>query len=156
MVLLSGPRQVGKTTLAKSLLQSGSDHYMNWDFPADREAIINNAWPTDSGLLVLDEIHKYSEWRNVVKGLKDVELRYYRDKYGREIDFILVDEDGTPIKAIECKSGQKKPSTTLSYFKSKFPDTEVLQICVSQKEKKIVYGNGVISINAVEFLSDLI
>ena len=31
MVLLSGPRQVGKTSLAKSLMRS-NDHYFNWDF----------------------------------------------------------------------------------------------------------------------------
>jgi AAA domain len=35
MVLLAGPRQCGKTTLAKSLLNSRGE-YLNWDITKDR------------------------------------------------------------------------------------------------------------------------
>jgi hypothetical protein len=75
MVFIGGPRQSGKTTLAKKLLkESGFDHrnrYMNWDASEDRENILRGLFPAGSGLLVLDEIHKYSRWRQVVKGLFD-------------------------------------------------------------------------------------
>lgn len=70
MVFLAGPRQVGKTSLAKSLMAKG-DHYLNWDYVEDKERILLNQWPTGKGLLILDEIHKYPEWRNTVKGLFD-------------------------------------------------------------------------------------
>jgi predicted AAA+ superfamily ATPase len=71
MVFISGPRQVGKTTLSKSLLgKSGT--YLNWDFDAHRERILKSEWPIDKGILVLDEIHKYKNWRNTVKGVFDV------------------------------------------------------------------------------------
>lgn len=69
MVFLSGPRQVGKTTLAKSILE-GDKGYLNWDIPEDREAILRRELPA-AGLIVLDEIHKYSDWRNYLKGLYD-------------------------------------------------------------------------------------
>jgi len=75
MVFVGGPRQTGKTTLAKRLCgQAGSDlltHYLNWDAAEDRENIIKETFPTKPGVLVLDEIHKYSRWRQVVKGLFD-------------------------------------------------------------------------------------
>jgi predicted AAA+ superfamily ATPase len=75
MVFVGGPRQSGKTTLAKHLCEeAGVDvgmRYLNWDAAEDRENIIRERFPTGSGLLVLDEIHKYSRWRQVVKGLFD-------------------------------------------------------------------------------------
>ncbi len=75
MVFIGGPRQSGKTTLAKHLCSvnhvSISERYWNWDAPVDREQIMNEQFPAGSGLLVLDEIHKYSRWRQVLKGLYD-------------------------------------------------------------------------------------
>ncbi len=75
MVFLSGPRQVGKTTFGINLLiQNGfkkNQRYLNWDIAKDREFIIKEQFPAGSGLLVLDEIHKYTRWRQVVKGLFD-------------------------------------------------------------------------------------
>ena len=75
MVLLAGPRQCGKTTLAKKLLESEASgdqtRYLNWDALEDRDLILEERFPTGPGLLVLDEIHKYSRWRQVLKGLYD-------------------------------------------------------------------------------------
>ena len=48
-----------------------SRRYLNWDAGEDRENIMRERFPAGSGLLVLDEIHKYSRWRQVVKGLFD-------------------------------------------------------------------------------------
>lgn len=69
MVFLSGPRQTGKTTLAKSLLQN-QEGYLNWDASEDRDRILENELP-DSDFWVFDEIHKYRGWRNYLKGLYD-------------------------------------------------------------------------------------
>ena len=75
MVFLSGPRQVGKTTFGLDLLEQNglkkNQRYLNWDIARDREFIIKEQFPAGSGLLVLDEIHKYTRWRQVVKGLFD-------------------------------------------------------------------------------------
>ncbi|MBU4496286.1 MAG: ATP-binding protein [Acidobacteria bacterium] len=75
MVFIGGPRQCGKTSLAKHLLEKSvpdpSDRYLNWDALDDRENIMRERFPSGGGLLVLDEIHKYSRWRQTVKGLYD-------------------------------------------------------------------------------------
>ncbi|MBF0106188.1 MAG: ATP-binding protein [Deltaproteobacteria bacterium] len=71
MVFVSGPRQVGKTTLSQSLIKKTGGEYLNWDNAAHRKQILKNQWPLE-GLLVLDEIHKYRSWRNTLKGLYDV------------------------------------------------------------------------------------
>jgi len=57
MVFLAGPRQVGKTTLARHLLEeSGSGIYLNWDNRNDRGEIRSARWPGGEALIVLDEI----------------------------------------------------------------------------------------------------
>lgn len=69
MVFVGGPRQVGKTTLAKTFLIDPQG-YLNWDVPEHRERILKKEIPT-TPLWVFDEIHKYHGWRNFLKGLYD-------------------------------------------------------------------------------------
>jgi hypothetical protein len=76
MVFLGGPRQVGKTTLARSLLRSDAA-YFNWDFGEHRQRILKMEFP-DAPLLVLDELHKYRKWRNFLKGFYDVRKSEYQ------------------------------------------------------------------------------
>src|SRR5689334_9463415 len=73
-VFVSGPRQVGKTTLALDLLHKASrEHpaYLNWDDPESRRRIQRGEFPRGEPLLILDEIHKFARWRNLVKGIFD-------------------------------------------------------------------------------------
>src|SRR5258707_2399505 len=70
MVLQSGARQCGKTTLAKTLLDVGGE-YLNWDITKDRKVIREIAWPKDASLVVLDELHKAPKWKNLLKGVVD-------------------------------------------------------------------------------------
>ncbi len=69
MVFVGGPRQVGKTTLARQIL-GNRPGYLNWDDPADRERILKRELPA-ARLWVFDELHKYRTWRNYLKGLYD-------------------------------------------------------------------------------------
>ncbi len=69
MVFISGPRQVGKTTLALSLLKN-RDSYLNWDIPVHREAILKRELP-DTNFWCFDEIHKFQTWRDFLKGVYD-------------------------------------------------------------------------------------
>lgn len=79
MVFLGGPRQCGKTTLAKSLLASADapENYFNWDADEDRRAILEQKWLGDKRLIVFDELHKYPRWKNWIKGQFDV----YRERH---------------------------------------------------------------------------
>lgn len=69
MVFVAGPRQVGKTTLARSLDRSAAA-YLNWDITEQRERILRGELPSGK-LWIFDEIHKYRRWRNYLKGLYD-------------------------------------------------------------------------------------
>jgi uncharacterized protein len=69
IVLLGGARQVGKTTLAKSLISN--PYYLNYDIVSDRKIISTQTWPSDSSLLILDELHKLKKWKSYLKGLYD-------------------------------------------------------------------------------------
>jgi predicted AAA+ superfamily ATPase len=72
MVLLSGPRQCGKTTFSKWILEKEyPGEYLNWDQPKDRKRIVNQDWSENSKLVVLDEIHKKPGWKNFLKGVYD-------------------------------------------------------------------------------------
>ncbi len=72
MVILTGPRQVGKTYLAQALMSEfKSPQYLNYDNIADARIIDSQSWPIQSDLLILDEIHKKREWKRFVKGVFD-------------------------------------------------------------------------------------
>lgn len=80
MVFIGGPRQVGKTTFSKEIGERYfSDHflYLNWDNRVDRQMILKGVYEADKNMLVFDEIHKYKNWKNYIKG----EYDKYRDKF---------------------------------------------------------------------------
>jgi predicted AAA+ superfamily ATPase len=88
MALVSGPRQVGKTTVCRSL----SDYYLNWDNADDRRrvlrgpAVLAQTLQLDSlrakpPVAVLDELHKYSKWKSLLKG--------FFDTYGDRVRLIV-------------------------------------------------------------------
>ncbi len=69
VILITGPRQTGKTTLTKIL--SNSIEYLNYDRKEDRKKIITEQWDREKEYLVLDEIHKMKKWKLWLKGLFD-------------------------------------------------------------------------------------
>jgi len=72
MVVLTGPRQVGKTTLSQQLLtEFPGGQYLNFDVAAHREIIQNQNWRQSAPLLVFDEIHKMPDWKSWLKGVYD-------------------------------------------------------------------------------------
>ena len=104
MIFISGPRQSGKTTFAKERLkEAASGCYLNWDIASDRkqilgninfDEIINRSKPPKS-LVVLDEIHKYSDWKNYLKGHFDANkdhLKFLVTGSGR-LDFFQKGKD---------------------------------------------------------------
>jgi len=88
MALVSGPRQVGKTTTCRSV----SNEYLNWDNADDRRlllrgpASIADALHLDvlrakSPVATLDELHKYTKWKSLLKG--------FFDSYGDRVRLIV-------------------------------------------------------------------
>lgn len=80
MLFLSGPRQVGKTTLIRSTLCPAKEAYFNWDHRG-----VRNAFKKDPDFfsalahiwLCFDEIHKRPGWKDILKGIYDT----YQDRY---------------------------------------------------------------------------
>ncbi len=77
MAFITGPRQVGKTTLAKQIGKKlGPFSYWNWDDSDTKKAWTIQpkslvASTSQNTLIILDEIHKAKRWRNTLKGLYD-------------------------------------------------------------------------------------
>jgi uncharacterized protein len=88
MALVSGPRQVGKTTACRSI----SDTYLNWDNADDRRRLLRGPAALAEALqldrlraqppvAVLDELHKYSKRKALLKG--------FFDTYGDRVHLIV-------------------------------------------------------------------
>lgn len=86
MIFLAGPRQAGKTTLARIISDSFANNlYFNWDIVDHRIRLLENPVFFESvelkdqsvPLIILDEIHKYKDWKNYLKGIFD----QFRGKY---------------------------------------------------------------------------
>jgi uncharacterized protein len=71
IVLLSGPRQAGKTTLSKQLGMTFS--YLNFDASKDRTLIMKEQWDRNAELVIFDELHKMKKWKSWIKGIYDTE-----------------------------------------------------------------------------------
>lgn len=87
MLFMSGPRQAGKTTLAKSIAKTtGGGVYFNYDMPEHKVRLAGNPLffeETDrrqgtAPLVILDEIHKFKDWKNYLKGLYDGHAGQFR------------------------------------------------------------------------------
>jgi len=80
MVFLSGPRQTGKTTFTRDTARSfANSHYFNWDVISHKRQLVDNPYffteldrkDSSQPLIIFDEIHKYGDWKNYLKGVYD-------------------------------------------------------------------------------------
>lgn len=124
MIFIGGPRQVGKTTFALTFLPEHTEKhpaYLNWDNLQTRSHLLKGELPGGQDCIVLDEIHKFAGWRNLVKGFYDTNrsevsflitgsarLDYYRKggdslqgryHYYRLHPFSLLELNSNPTKA---------------------------------------------------------
>ncbi|EKD77074.1 MAG: Uncharcterized ATPase [uncultured bacterium] len=87
MVFIGGPRQVGKTTLSKSVAEIINRKYeilrqdknptklltyFNWDVDEDRIDMLKKQWDKKASLITFDELHKYPHWKRWIKGVYDI------------------------------------------------------------------------------------
>lgn len=82
--------------------------------------------------LVASQLLKFCHFKEDTEGFK-MELRYLRDTDGREIDFVVL-QDNRPIFAVECKSGEKQLSPHIRYFRDRL---QIPHFCQVYLEKKI-------------------
>ena len=87
MVFVAGPRQAGKTTFTQILAEGFYNSlYFNWDILDEKRKLIENpsfyeeVHRKDNSvpLIIFDELHKYSKWKNYLKSVYDRDKGNYK------------------------------------------------------------------------------
>lgn len=167
MVVLTGPRQVGKTTLARQLMSSFvSAQYLNWDVLQDRAVLQRQSWNPRASLLVMDEIHKMRDWKAWLKGVVDgrslkqallvtgsARMETFRQGgdslAGRYFAFRL-----HPISVREwCEQQQAVPADALDHLLTRggFPEPCLAANAVQADRWRVQYFNDLIREDVLEF-----
>lgn len=93
-------------------------YHFDWSLVTDDAARFEN--------LVASHLLKWIHYRIDTTG-EDLELRYFRDVDGREVDFVVT-ENRKPVLMIECKWSDAPPAPALRYLKARFPACEAWQL----------------------------
>jgi predicted AAA+ superfamily ATPase len=169
MVFVEGPRQVGKTSLARSL-PGARDGYLDWDVAEHRERILRRELPA-AKLWALDELHKYRGWRDCLKGLFDnrrtgqqilvtgsARLDFYRfggDSLQGRYHLLRLHPLSVAELLVECKWADVEVDRGLRYLKARFPKCDAWQISAVGK-KDYVTREGIRVAPALRLLSTLV
>jgi predicted AAA+ superfamily ATPase len=131
MVILAGPRQVGKTSLSKMIAPKAS-LYLNYDITLNRRRILTGEFGPEK-LWILDEIHKYKKWKNLLKGLYDEHHEHHQILVTGSARLDLMRKSGDslqgryhylrlhPLSAVELKMKTQKDLMNL-YELGGFPE----------------------------------
>jgi predicted AAA+ superfamily ATPase len=163
MVLLAGPRQAGKTTLAKSIAQEfASSLYLTYDHAEDRKIILNEAWlPTE--LLILDEIHKMPKWKNYLKGVYDTKQPHQKILVTGSARLEIFNRVGDslagryflhrllPLSPAECE--KVHTAYTLERFLERggFPEPFLARSLVDANRWRLQYTDSLLRIDVLDF-----
>lgn len=167
VVLLSGPRQVGKTTLSQQLMadRPGSQ-YLNYDVAAHRAVITARSWRQSAPLLVFDEIHKMPHWKSWLKGVCDgrppeqqvlvtgsARLETFRQAgdslAGRTLRWRLL-----PLSVREwCGQQHAQPAQALTHLLSRggFPEPALAETDEQAQRWRAGYFEGLVREDVLEF-----
>lgn len=131
--------------LLRAVKKEQKHYHYDWTLVENKGARFEN--------MVAMHLLKWVQYEQDTKA-REIDLRYFRDVDGREVDFIIV-EQGKPILAIECKYNETDISQSLAYFKQKFPDCEAWQISAEGK-KDYISKTGIRVAHALALLSAFI
>lgn len=111
MIFIAGPRQAGKTTFAKMVADTYPNHiYFNWDIIDEKRKLLEdpffyekvNRQDDSKPLVVFDELHKYSHWKNYLKSVFDRDHEEYKFIVSGSGRLNLYQRGGTPLPADTC------------------------------------------------------
>lgn len=127
-------------------IKKAQKHYqVDWSLVPERPQRFEN--------LVASHLLKWVDFEIDTQG-RDLELRYFRDTSGREVDFVVV-ERRKPILLVECKWGNAEVDTSLRYLKTRFPDAAAWQLSATGT-KDYVTPEGIRVCPAPVFLRGLV
>ena len=102
--------------------------------------------------LVASHLLKWVEFQIDTEG-RPLELRYFRDTDGREVDFVVT-ENAKAIALVECKLGDDTVSPGLKYMKARFPEAQAWQVSATGT-RDFVDAQGIRVAPAVTLLRQL-
>lgn len=104
--------------------------------------------------LVASHLLKYCHFLEDTQGYR-MELRYLRDIDGREIDFVVL-QDKKPLFAVECKTGEKKLSPHIGYFKERTAIPEFYQVHMGKSDYGVARSGRVLPLETFCQLKKLV
>ncbi len=131
--------------MLRAVKKERKHYHYDWSVVADPGARFEN--------LVASHLLKWVEFQIDTEG-RPLELRYFRDIDGREVDFVVV-ESGKPIALVECKLSDGPVAPGLRYLKQRLPDVIAWQVSASGT-RDFVSAEGVRVAPAVRLLRELV
>ncbi len=128
----------------RAIKKAHKHYHFDWSLIADSSLRFEN--------LVASHLLKWVHLQQDSQG-RDLELRYFRDTDGREVD-LVVTERSQPILLVECKWDDRELHRPLRYLKTRFPDASAWQVSGSGT-KDYVSPEGIRVCPGVVFLNTL-
>ena len=129
----------------RALTRAQKHYHFDWSVVPERGPRFEN--------VVASHLLKWVQHRQDALGV-DLELCYFRDRDGREVDFVVT-EQSHPLLAVECKLSAAAPSRSLRYWKKKFPDCATWQL-TTRPDTNFVTPSGIRVTSAWKFLKALV
>jgi len=120
-------------------------YHFDWTLPPKDSQKFEN--------LVAVHLKKWVDFEADARG-RDLELRYFRDVQGREVDFVIT-EKGQPIRCVECKWADEDIHPPLRYMRARFPRADFWQITATGT-RDFRTTDGVRVCPAITFLQQLV
>ena len=129
----------------RAVRKARKHYHFDWSVVEDLPARFEN--------LVGAHLLKWVHWVQDSEG-RDLELRYFRDTDGREVDFVIV-EKHSPILMVECRWADAPLDRSLRYLKERFPGSAAWQISATGR-RDYQTPDGTRVAPAVELLRSLV
>jgi len=164
MVLLAGPRQAGKTTLAKRIAEEfKSSLYLTYDRTEDRKILQSESWLPSTELLIFDELHKMPDWKNYLKGVYDTKQPHQKILVTGSARLEIFNQVGDslagryflhrlmPLSPAECEKMHQ--SFTLDRFLERggFPEPFLTEDLVDANRWRLQYIDSLLRIDVLDF-----
>ena len=128
----------------KSVKKEFKHFHYDWSLVTDEGSRFEN--------FIGSHLLKWCHWMEDSEG-EEMELRYFRDKERREVDFVIV-KNREPILFCEAKVADQSTSTHLKYLKKKFPNVRAVQV-LRESINPVITLDGIEKISALRFLNEL-
>ncbi len=131
--------------LLRAVKKTTKHYHFDWSIVNDRAARFEN--------MIASHLLKWVHYQQDVEG-RDLELRYFRDTDGREVDFVVT-EHRRPILLVEAKLSSTKVDRSLRYLHERFPEARAWQLAL-ESERDFETPQGLRVAPANKLLSQLI